>query len=210
RCIAIDREPAHRYATAGDLKADLQRFLDDEPIQARRISWRERGWRWCRRNPALAFLGSAVAVLLVGITLVSAISATMLRAELRRAEQAEAAEKAAKQDAVEKLWQSYLDQARAGHYSRRIGQRFASLDALAKAAEIARDQHMPQERLHLLRNEAIACLALPDLRVAREWDGFPTGSFSIDFDGSLTHYARTDRQGNVSVRRVADDVEIAA
>ncbi len=33
---AIDREPAHRYATAGEMAADLQRFLDDEPIQARR------------------------------------------------------------------------------------------------------------------------------------------------------------------------------
>ena len=32
---AIDRDPAHRYATAGELAADLQRFLDDEPIQAR-------------------------------------------------------------------------------------------------------------------------------------------------------------------------------
>ena len=32
---AIDRDPAHRYATAGEMAADLQRFLDDEPIQAR-------------------------------------------------------------------------------------------------------------------------------------------------------------------------------
>ena len=35
---AIDREPARRYPTAGELAADLQRFLDDEPIRARRIS----------------------------------------------------------------------------------------------------------------------------------------------------------------------------
>src|SRR5262249_34908589 len=28
---AIEREPAQRYATAGELAADLQRFLDDEP-----------------------------------------------------------------------------------------------------------------------------------------------------------------------------------
>ena len=35
---AIEREPAHRYATAGELAADLQRFLDDEPIQARRAT----------------------------------------------------------------------------------------------------------------------------------------------------------------------------
>ena len=35
---AIDREPARRYQTAGELAADLGRFLRDEPIQARRLS----------------------------------------------------------------------------------------------------------------------------------------------------------------------------
>ena len=35
---AIDRDPAHRYPTAGELADDLQRFLGDEPIHARRVS----------------------------------------------------------------------------------------------------------------------------------------------------------------------------
>jgi serine/threonine protein kinase len=35
---AIDREPGRRYQTAGLLAADLQRFVDDEPIRARRSS----------------------------------------------------------------------------------------------------------------------------------------------------------------------------
>ncbi len=39
---AIEREPAHRYPTAGELMSDLQRFLDDEPIQARRQTQWER------------------------------------------------------------------------------------------------------------------------------------------------------------------------
>src|SRR5439155_14911704 len=33
---AIERDLAHRYTTAGELAADLKRFLDDRPIQARR------------------------------------------------------------------------------------------------------------------------------------------------------------------------------
>ena len=33
---AIARDPAHRYATAGALAEDLQRFLEDRPIRARR------------------------------------------------------------------------------------------------------------------------------------------------------------------------------
>src|SRR5262249_47483675 len=46
---ATAREPAQRYQTPGDLADDLQRFLDDRPIKARRLGWLQRGWRWCRR-----------------------------------------------------------------------------------------------------------------------------------------------------------------
>ena len=51
---AIDKDPERRYPTADAMAEDLRRFLDDEPIQARRISGAERAWRWCRRNPGLA------------------------------------------------------------------------------------------------------------------------------------------------------------
>ncbi len=72
---AIDRDPARRYATAAALAADLQRFIDDEPIQARRASPAERALRWCRHNPAVAGLLAAVAVLLVGVAGVSTVAA---------------------------------------------------------------------------------------------------------------------------------------
>jgi WD40 repeat protein/serine/threonine protein kinase len=60
---AIDREPGRRYQTVAELAADLQRFIDDEPIKARRISTAERLGRWCRHNPALA--GMAAVIVLV-------------------------------------------------------------------------------------------------------------------------------------------------
>jgi WD40 repeat protein/serine/threonine protein kinase len=72
---AIDRDPAHRYASAAALAADLQRFIDDEPIQARRVSPAERFRRWCRHNPAVAGLLAAVAVLLVGVAGVATVAA---------------------------------------------------------------------------------------------------------------------------------------
>ena len=102
--------------------------------------------------------------------------------------------------AVEKLWQSYLDRARANRLSGRAGQRFDSLESLARAAEI---RPAPE-----LRDEAIACLALADLRIVREWDGYPDLNTGVDFDARLERYARSDGDGNVSVRRVADDSEI--
>jgi WD40 repeat protein/serine/threonine protein kinase len=62
---AIEKAPAHRYQSAKELAADLRRFVEDRPILARSISPPERAWRWCRRNPLVANLMAAVAVLLV-------------------------------------------------------------------------------------------------------------------------------------------------
>jgi WD40 repeat protein/serine/threonine protein kinase len=79
---AISKEPSRRYQTAGALAADLQRFLDDQPILARRSSPTERAWRWCRRNPLVATLASASALLLVLGTAAStyfAIDATLAK-----------------------------------------------------------------------------------------------------------------------------------
>jgi hypothetical protein len=67
----LQKEQAKRYAGAADLAADLRRFLDGEPIQARPVSPSERFARWCRRNPGIASLAGSVALLLVLIAAVS-------------------------------------------------------------------------------------------------------------------------------------------
>jgi eukaryotic-like serine/threonine-protein kinase len=72
---AIEKDASHRYSTAGELSADLQRFIDDEPIRARRLSLHERCGRWCRRNPAIASLTAAVAGVLVAGAAISALFA---------------------------------------------------------------------------------------------------------------------------------------
>ena len=46
---ALSREPDRRYATAGEMAADLRAFLDDRPIRARRETLAGRLARWCRR-----------------------------------------------------------------------------------------------------------------------------------------------------------------
>jgi WD40 repeat protein/Tfp pilus assembly protein PilF len=186
-CITcLQKEPARRYATAEALADDLQRFRADRPIQARRSGVAERGWRWCRRNPVLAAMTASAALLLVAVAVVSLVAALRLNERQK--------------EATDKLWESLRAQAKAGRFSRRQGQRFDSLRALEEAAKI---RVTPE-----LRNEAIACLALPDVRIAKEWEGYPPNSTNIDFDDNLERYARVNRQGHVSVRRVADDEEI--
>ncbi len=53
---AMRKEPSGRYATSGELSADLQRYLDNEPILARRLSLPARATRWCRGNQVVASL----------------------------------------------------------------------------------------------------------------------------------------------------------
>src|SRR5262245_37402303 len=57
---ATQKDPAGRYQTADDFTADLQRFLNDEPIKARRQTQLERCVRWARHNPGIAVLGGVL------------------------------------------------------------------------------------------------------------------------------------------------------
>ncbi len=68
----ISKRPEHRYRDCGALAEDLRRWLEDEPIHARRMGPMERLGRWCRRNPALA---SAVGIV-VAVTLAALVAVT--------------------------------------------------------------------------------------------------------------------------------------
>jgi serine/threonine protein kinase/WD40 repeat protein len=189
----LDKDPQRRYRSALELADELKRFLNQEPIRARSVSSLEKGWRWCRRRPAVASLLAAVVVLLVTI----AFGSTTAAIRIKRAETL----------ATEKLRDSYLDQARARRVSGRMGQRFESLAAISNAAAMK----PPPELRVQLRNEAIACLALLDARLTRPRPLAPTPRVEfIQFTPKLDRYARLDARGHINVRRAADDAEVAS
>jgi serine/threonine protein kinase len=69
---AMARSPAERYASAQELADDLQRFLDDRAIRARRPTLGQRLKRWARRHQTLVGVISAglvVALLAGGVLL---------------------------------------------------------------------------------------------------------------------------------------------
>src|SRR5881392_1189531 len=78
RCL--ERDPKARYQSAGDLAADLERWLGGRPIVARPVSPPARIWRWSQRNPKL--VGAATAGLLLG-----AAAVWLFRGELFRPSQ---------------------------------------------------------------------------------------------------------------------------
>jgi serine/threonine protein kinase/WD40 repeat protein/Flp pilus assembly protein TadD len=206
---AMAREPAARYASAAELADDLHRLLENRPIRARRVGAAERFGRWCRRNPVVAALTLTVFVLLACFAVGSTAAAFWLQRERDAARAAEDRARKEEEAKTEKLYQSYVDQAKAARYSRQVGQRVASLDAIREAVRIARQRQMPAERLDELRNLAIACLALPDLRTLREWEAFPEGTVGWDMDAEHDRFARGDRQGHISIRRLDDDSALA-
>ncbi|MEO8269829.1 MAG: tetratricopeptide repeat protein, partial [Aureliella sp.] len=71
-----------RYQTAEALAEDLQRFLDDRPILARRASPVERLVRWSRRNPAVAGLSFATLASLAALAIVFATGNYRMRQTL--------------------------------------------------------------------------------------------------------------------------------
>jgi tetratricopeptide (TPR) repeat protein/peroxiredoxin len=67
----LRKEHARRYASAAALADDLERFLNGEPIQARRTSLLERAVKWARRRPAGAALVLVLA--LAGLVLLGEV-----------------------------------------------------------------------------------------------------------------------------------------
>jgi serine/threonine-protein kinase len=65
---ALAVQPSDRYPTAEALKADVERWLADEPVTAWRERWVERSRRWARRHRTLVISSAAVLfIALVGL-----------------------------------------------------------------------------------------------------------------------------------------------
>jgi serine/threonine protein kinase/WD40 repeat protein len=201
KCLEKDR--ARRYETASGLANDVRRHLSCEPVIACPPSRLYEFQKTVRRHKfGFAATGAVIAALLAGL----AVSTWLLAQEKAARRRAVAAEIGAESDrkravsaegkATEELWRSYVAQARAARFSDQPGRRFDSLEALRKAAAI---RFSPE-----IRDEAIACLALADLKVRRH---IPA-DFGV-FDCSLERYACVlTNTGEVSIRASSDDREL--
>jgi len=198
----LEKTPALRYASAEALADDLGRWLRHEPIQARPSTEFQKVYRWARRRPRVATLiGLMILASLAGS---GAVLWEWRQAVAARGEalQQRGLARAAEQDAREKLWSSYLAQAQAIRWSGRPGRRFESLAAISNAAAMRPSME--------LRNEAIACLSLIDVRVRRQWR-VATAVIPLQglvFDARMERYAWAHAEGDTTIHRVADGREI--
>jgi serine/threonine protein kinase/WD40 repeat protein len=190
---ALEKDRNCRYESASAFAADVQRYLHDEPVQACPPS------RWYRLGKLVRrHKGPVLAVALVVLALVGGIIGTTWG--MIRATAAQDTAQQSERDARSQLFRALWNQARAGRFSRQPGQRLDSLAALAQAAQI-----QPDERL---RDEAIAAMALPDVRRVPGWHSAPAGTSALAYGRQYRIYARADAQGTISVRSLPDDQEV--
>ena len=212
---AISKSPAERYQQSAALAADLRRFLDDRPIEARRITSGERAIRWCRRNPVVSTLAAAVLILVTGLLVTTGISrAIRLQrdaavANLDRAEKAEATSNQMLARAVaaeqETKILAHLAKAQSFRQSRMIGQRTLPLDEIKQAAALKPSAAVAAE----LRNAALEALIRPDL-INPSVTNVPNQAVP-EVDPTWTRYATVDLLGAraISVYKLKGDELIA-
>ena len=84
---ALRTEPADRYASVAQLREDLGRHLQGQPVLARPASLRYRAGKWSRRHPALTTLIAAVVLTLLTSSLFFFYQARVAKAEAQRERQ---------------------------------------------------------------------------------------------------------------------------
>ena len=216
---ALAKRPADRYATAAELAEDLERFLNREPVKARRISPPGRLWRVACRHPRVTAFTTGAAATIVAITTYAYVRVLAERDDARHArdQKQEAllyAEEANRERKATEMKQRGLAQDDRGRgASGAPNRRSQGLDLIRQIVDLAPEPELRAK----LRDEAVKFLVLrevqahePELQtgLARGLVFGPTGHRLVvlsDDNEQLAFWdvGRRVRQNVVSLRAIA-------
>jgi hypothetical protein len=125
-----------------------------------------------------------ILVVVLGLAIVAVIAGFHAARNFSLAQEAEAA-------STERLWNSYLAQARAVRLIPEAGRREKIFNVVSNAAAIRKNA--------ALRSEAVASLALADIELEQPLRANPPGIEQVEMDGTLEHYAFGNSAGDVFV-----------
>ncbi|HKM52952.1 MAG TPA: hypothetical protein VJY33_06035, partial [Isosphaeraceae bacterium] len=174
---ALRKDPAHRYPTAGDLAADLRRWLRFEPTKARPAHVVRRAALWARRNKgwAAAIAVAVAAMMILGVGGVE-IGRVLARAAQAEAKQAGAAVLAAQARERAQIREAYLQQIERIRLTPHVdGWSHEVLDLSHKAFLIDKDN------VGFLQSQAATTLAGLD---AHKVKSFPFTASALAFDAA--------------------------
>lgn len=130
--MAMRKEPARRYSSVEQFAEDIRRHLTGLPVIARRDTFSYRAGKFVTRHRA-----SVAAAVLIAMTLIAGIIATVWQARVARAERDKARSEQAKSQRINAFLQSVLQYANPAWYSagKDKGPKTTVLDALNDAAK---------------------------------------------------------------------------
>ncbi len=185
----LEKSPTRRYATAAELRDELERFCRGDPVRARPVGAFERARRWSYRNPTR--------VLLLGVTAIAVLLAGGLLLLRQEAQRADAGRRHA--DAVAEVERRHAEKQKELADTQRYNaltiaarEEAARLEpgwtwrALEKLREAAGLDLSPVDPLQH-RSLVAECRSQMDLRVsvAQLAKGFSAGSMAFSPDGQI-------------------------
>lgn len=214
---ALEKDRTRRYDGPSALADDVQRYLNDEPIEARPPSLGYRTQKAFRKHKAAFIAGAVIVVLLLAglvgtgtMWLKARVAETDSRAaesvavaEAQKARAAEAEADESRNQQTHQAISASLNQARAQRWSGRTGQHFSAADALAQAARLLTELELESldlaQRQQVLRNELVAGIPLTDLRArpVRERDPLWSGREALAPD--FIRRAESNAAGDIRV-----------
>ncbi|MEZ6115371.1 MAG: serine/threonine-protein kinase [Pirellulaceae bacterium] len=160
-CKALEKERARRYASAGELARDIERFLLGQPVEAGPVSATYRIFRFLRRHRAQVASAAVLFVILTVTTAVSLRSAWLAHQSEGRAQQAQAAANVGAAARKRDLMQTHLS----------LGTRFLAEQNYPEAAvRFAEAMRLDQDdrdgqRLHRMRCAAALSACVKPSRI---------------------------------------------
>jgi tetratricopeptide (TPR) repeat protein len=197
---ALEKDRERRYGTASDLAADIQRYLQDEPVRAcPPSSW----YRWRkfarRRKAGLAIAG----LILLFIVLLGGGGGWVVRDRTAREEELQR-DQAARQSLLEERVTHALKQAGAAQAQ---GQWHDALATAARAEELLASEGGEQQRrqVHELRRDLELVTQVADVRLRSSAD--KDGYFDLALRDSA--YAQLFREHGLDFSKGVDRAQVA-
>jgi serine/threonine protein kinase/Flp pilus assembly protein TadD len=186
---ATAKEPERRYATAKEMAADLERFLGDKPIQAKRPTLVQRAAKWSRRHRAV--VASGVVLLIMAVIALSVSTVLIWQEQDRTAEALTRAEENFQTAEAERQRAEEERQRAEGNFELACEAVDQMLTRVAE--ELAGQPHMEQVRRELLED----ALAFYEQFLAQKGDEptvrFETARAYRRVGGILSELAEMDR-----------------